>query len=265
MSVTHLNNFLDTKKGGPYYFFEQNFLRFPQAKSAHTSYGTAMHETMQGIYAYLKNTGKKPSLIGAQEIFKEKLEQQAMGEQDFINYLEQGNTAWKFYIEKAGDRFDSSHWIETDFRTQNVMIEKAQITGKIDKIIPSEDKKILEVYDFKTGKPQKDWEVKEETKKIQFHNYKRQLIFYKLLIENSRDFHTYKVHNGYLEFLSPSHNENLIVLPYAITPEDVARLKRLIVKVYNKIQALDFVDINTYEPTLEGMIQFEDDLLNDLV
>lgn len=265
MSVTHLNNFLDIKKGGPYYFFEQNFLRFPQAKSAHTSYGTAMHETMQGIYAYLKNTGKKPSLKGAQEIFKEKLEQQAMGEQDFINYLEQGNAAWKFYIEKAGDRFDSSHWIETDFRTQNVMIEKAQITGKIDKIIPSEDKKILEVYDFKTGKPQKDWEVKEETKKIQFHNYKRQLIFYKLLIENSRDFHTYKVHNGYLEFLSPSHNENLIVLPYTITPEDVARLKKLIVKVYNKIQALDFVDINTYEPTLEGMIQFEDDLLNDLV
>lgn len=263
MSVTHLNNFLDIKKGGPYHFFEQNFLRFPQAKSAHTSYGTAMHETMQGIYNYLKSTGKKPSLSKAEEIFKDKLEQQAMSTQDFKNYLEQGNGAWKIYIEKESNRFDPSHWIETDFKTQSVMVEKVQITGKIDKIIPNEPDKILEVYDFKTGKPQKDWEVKDETKKIQFHNYKRQLIFYKLLVEGSRDFHKYKVNNGYLEFLNPTNNEEMVVLPYTITTEDTERLKKLILAVYNKIQALDFLDVNKYEPTLEGMLQFEEDLISN--
>ncbi|OGH93296.1 MAG: hypothetical protein A2563_01675 [Candidatus Magasanikbacteria bacterium RIFOXYD1_FULL_40_23] len=265
MSVTHLNNFLDVEKGGPHHFFEQNFLRFPQAKSAHTSYGTAMHETMQGIYNYIKSTGKKPSLSKAQEIFKEKLVQQAMSEQDFKNYLEEGNSAWKVYIEKVSDRFDPSHWIETDFRTQSVMIENVQITGKIDKIVPNEQDKVLEVYDFKTGKPQKDWNGKNEIKKIQLHNYKRQLVFYKLLVEGSRDFHKYRVNNGYLEFLNPASDEEMVVLPYVITSEDVERLKKLIQAVYNKIQALDFLDVNKYEPTLEGMLQFEDDLINGVV
>jgi hypothetical protein len=54
----------------------------------------------------------------------------------------------------------------------------------------------------------------------------------------------------------------MIILPYAITGEDVERLKKLIQVVYNKIQNLDFVDINGYEQTFEGMIQFEDDLIN---
>ena len=261
MSVTHLNNFLDIKKGGPYYFFEQNFLRFPQAKFAHTSYGTAMHETMHGIYTSLKNTGKKPSVAQAQEIFKEKLEQQAMGEQDFKNYLEQGNSIWQIYIEKENSRIDSSHWIETDFRTQNVMIEQVQITGKIDKIIPDKQSKTLQVYDFKTGKAQKEWDVSDADKKIQLHNYKRQLIFYKLLVEGSQDFHTYKVHNGYLEFLTPTSKDEIVTLPYTITEEDVDRLKKLIIAVYNKIQKLDFVEINKYEPTIEGVLQFEDDLI----
>ena len=263
MSVTHLNNFLDIKKGGPYHFFEQNLLRFPQAKLAHTSYGTAMHETMQGIYNYLKNTGKKPLLSKVEEIFKDKLEQQAMGEQDYKKYLEEGSRAWKVYIEKASHRFDPSHWIETDFKTQNVVIEGVQITGKIDKILPNEEDRLLEVYDFKTGKPQRNWEVKDETKKIQFHNYKRQLIFYKLLVEGSRDFHKYRVNNGYLEFLNPTSNEEMVVLPYTITAEDTERLKKLILAVYNKIQALDFLDVNKYEPTLEGMLQFEDDLISN--
>lgn len=265
MSVTHLNNFLDIKKGGPYHFFEQNFLRFPQAKSAHTSYGTAMHETMQTVYSYLKSIGTKPTLTKIHEIFREKLEQQAMSEQDFKNYLEQGNIAWKIYTEKASNRLDPSHWIETDFRTQSVMIENVHITGKIDKIVPNEQDKVLAVYDFKTGKAQKDWEVKDEAKKIQLHNYKRQLIFYKLLIEGSRDFHKYSVNNGYLEFLNPTSDEEMAILPYIITAEDVERLKKIVIAVHNKIQKLDFLDVNKYEQTLEGMIQFEDDLINGVV
>jgi hypothetical protein len=115
---------------------------------------------------------------------------------------------------------------------------------------------------FKTGKYQRDWDEKDQNKKIQLHNYKRQLIFYKLLVENSRDFHAYKVNNGYLEFLSPTSDEEMIILPYAITDEDVERLKKLIVAVYGKIQNLDFLDVNGYEPTLDGIIQFEDDLIN---
>lgn len=265
MSVTHLNNFLNVESGGPYHFFEQNFLMFPQAKSTSMSYGTAMHETMQEIYDELKISGLIPALTKIQEIFKEKLLKQRLTEQDFKNYLEQGNDVWEIYIKKEGYRFDKKHWIETDFKTQNVLIENVKITGKIDKVVPNEPKKILEVYDFKTGKPYKDWNGKDQNKKINLHNYKRQLIFYKLLIEGSRDFNNYKVNNGYLEFLSPTDNKEMIILPYEITEEDVERLKKLIVAVYNKIQNLDFVDVNKYEQSIDGILQFEDDLINGAI
>jgi DNA helicase-2/ATP-dependent DNA helicase PcrA len=265
MSVTHLNNFLDIKRGGPHHFFEQNFLRFPQAKLAHTSYGTAMHETIRDIYIHQKNTGKKISVAEAQEIFKERLAQQTMSDQDFKNYLEQGNAIWKIYIEKEGERISSSHWIETDFKTQNVMIDSVPITGKVDKIIPNEQNKTLQVCDFKTGKPQKDWDAQDPDKKMQLHNYKRQLIFYKLLVEGSRDFSMYTVHDGYLEFLNPTHNKEIITLSYTITENDVDRLKKLIIAVYNKIQQLDFVEIDAYQKNIQGVIQFENDLIHGVI
>lgn len=265
MSVTHLNNFVDISKGGPYHFFEQNFLRFPQAKSTSMSYGTAMHETMQAIYNELKKSGSTPNLSRVKEIFKEKLEKEWMNELDFKRQLEQGYDALEVYMTKAKDRLDKNHEIETDFKTQNVMVGDVRITGKIDKIIPNEDDRLFEVYDFKTGNAQISWNGKDQHKKIQLYNYKRQLIFYKLLVEGSRDYSKYKVNNGYLEFLNPTSNNELAILGYTITDENVERLKKLIIAVYKKIQNLDFPDVNKYEPTIDGVIQFEDDLINGVV
>jgi len=261
MSVTHLNNFLDVTKGGPYYFFEQNFLHFPQAKSASMAYGTAMHKTTESIYAYLKEKNFLPTLQEVDLMLSEKMEKEAMSELDLTKYLEKGKDAWKVYFDVAIKHFDVSHWIETDFKLQHVMIDKAQITGKIDKIIPNEEEKLLEVYDFKTGKYHRDWDGKDIYKKIQLYSYKRQLMFYKLLIEGSRDYSKYTVHRGCLEFLTPTMDNEIVVLPYDITDEDVERLKKIIIAVYKKIQRLDFPDVSKYEQSLEGIVMFENDLI----
>ena len=226
------------------------------------SYGTAVHKTAEAIYAYLKTNGTAPTLQNVQIMFGEKLEKEKMDKQDFINYLEKGNNVWKVYFETAKNRLDPSHWIETDFKLQQVMVDKVQITGKIDKIIPNEQEKFLEVYDFKTGKYQRDWNGKDVYKKIQLHNYKRQLVFYKLLIEGSRDYSKYRVNKGYLEFLSPTTENEILLLPYEITAEDVERLKKIIIAVHSKIQNLDFPDVSKYEKSLDGLLAFENDLIN---
>jgi len=262
MSVTHLNNFLNVSRGGPYFFFEQNFLRFPQAKTASMSYGTAMHVTMEAIYAYLQINKKLPALKEVKTIFQANLEREKMGKEDFKKYFAKGNNTWKAYFETAKDRINASHWIETNFRTQQVMIENAHITGKIDKIIPDKEKKILDVYDFKTGKYHKDWKGKGQAQKIQLHGYKRQLVFYKVLVEGSRDYSSYKVNMGYLEFLSPAPENKMLLLPYKITNEDVQRLKKLIVAVNKKIKKMDFPDISKYRQSINGIIDFENDLIN---
>jgi len=58
MPVTHLINYLNISKVGPDKFIEQNLLRFPQAMSASSIYGSAMHEAMQNFYLYFKKYNK---------------------------------------------------------------------------------------------------------------------------------------------------------------------------------------------------------------
>ncbi len=262
MSVTHLNNFLNISQGGPYFFFEQNFLRFPQAKTTSMSYGTAMHATIEAIYIYLQTNKNLPALKEVKTIFQANLEKERMDKEDFKKYFAKGNNTWKAYFETAKDHINASHWIETNFRTQQVMIDSARITGKIDKIIPDKKNKTLDVYDFKTGKYHRSWKGKDQRQKIQLHGYKRQLIFYKLLIEGSRDYSSYRVNAGYLEFLSPTPENKILLLFYEITNEDVERLKKLIIAVNKKIKNLDFPDISKYRQTIDGIIHFENDLID---
>lgn len=262
MSVTHLNNFLDVTKGGPHYFFENNLLRFPQAKSESMSYGTAMHATLEGLYAVFKKTGVIPKLPKVQEIYEEALKKNRLEKQAYEKYLKKGNDVWSIYLAAAADRIDVSHWIETDFRQQQVQIGSAHITGKIDKIVPHIEERVLDVYDFKTGSHKRSWDGHDEIKKIQLHGYKRQLIFYKLLVEHSRDFSKYRVNTGYLEFLDPTNDGQIVLLSYQIQEEDVERMKQLIEAVQKKITTLDFPDISKYETSLAGIIAFENDLID---
>jgi len=51
------------------------------------------------------------------------------------------------------------------------------------------------------------------------------------------------------------------VVEYIQTGE-VERTKKLIIAVMSKIESLNFPDINKYPKTLDGIRQFEEDLLN---
>jgi len=54
----------------------------------------------------------------------------------------------------------------------------------------------------------------------------------------------------------------LIDLLFEITDDDVARTTELIKIVYKKIRDLDFPDTAKYKENVEGIIEFEDDLLD---
>ena len=121
------------------------------------------------------------------------------------------------------------------------------------------------VHDFKTGKPKPQWKGKGAHEKLTLYNYKRQLIFYKLLVENSKDFgDKYQVRRGVLEFIE-SDKGNLIDLPLEISADDVIRTTELTQLVYRKIRNLDFPDTTKYKESLDGIIEFEDDLLEGRV
>jgi len=264
MSVTHLNNYLDVIYGGPQKFLEHNLLRFPGPKLVSGAYGTAMHSTIQTIYLELKKTMVLPDIGKILSWFEAGLLKERLSKNDFENYLKRGKNALKMFYEKKKNDFDSSHEVEVDFRNKGVVVGEAHITGKIDKIIKKDNNEIV-VHDYKTGSPICSWDAGALNEKRNLYKYKRQIIFYKLLVENSRDYKSkFAVKRGVLEFLEPK-NDKIIDLVLDIENEDVVKLKRLIDIVYKKIRNLDFPDIEKYPKDMKGMQEFEEDLINEKV
>jgi len=261
LSVTHLNNFLNVERGGPQLFFEQNLLRFPQSKNLAGCFGSAIHQTLELIYKHVKKTESLPTLEDVLEWFHKELEYERLSKKEYDFYSKKGTDALSIFYDKKINTFHKSHLSEFNFRNQGVIIGNAHLTGKIDKMVPIGDSEIS-VHDYKTGKAKTDWKGSSPYEKTLLHNYQRQLIFYKILVENSKDFSDkYQVNRGILEFVEPKNGE-LIELPLNITGEDAIRISEIVKIVYKKIRELDFPDTSEYSKNLKGIIAFEDDMLD---
>lgn len=260
LSVTHLNNFLDITKGGPQTFLEQNLLRFPQRQTPQSAYGSAIHNALNVFSNEHKKTRILPSLDFLLTQFGYALEQQRLNKKDLADSLEKGRDHLTVYYNERKAYFNPDDQFERNFHGEGVVIENAELTGKIDKMSHDKENKEIIVYDYKTGKPLKDLEHGTDYEKVKAWSYRNQLVFYKILVENSRELKGNKVHHGFLEFLTPTDGK-ITILPVDITEEETERMKRLIVAVYNRIIGLDFPDVGGYEKNLDGINSFIEELL----
>ena len=116
------------------------------------------------------------------------------------------------------------------------MIGNVPITGKLDKIeIIDEDKKLVNVVDYKTGNSDQWY-----TKLKKDGNYVRQMIFYKLLCDNAKQF-GYTMQSGEIDFVEES-KKGFIKKKVEITEADTKNLSEKIQIVWKEIQELKFMD-----------------------
>lgn len=261
LNITHLNNFLDIEKKGPEYFFQVNFLRFPQAKTPDMAYGSAVHKAVQKLYIHLKQEGKIPSQKQFIKFFENDLFKQRLNNIEFQSYLTKGKETLKEYYEFNKKLFNKDDLVEFDFLHEHVHIGDALISGKIDRIERRDT--YVDVVDLKTGKTLKSFE-KYGSDFNKVLKYKRQLLFYKLLIEGSSTFKDLKVREGKLEFIEEKKSENRI-LAMNFNSEESERLKLLISVVYSKIKNLDFPNVSEYGTSEKEHVRFEDDLINGTI
>jgi DNA helicase-2/ATP-dependent DNA helicase PcrA len=262
LSVTHLNNFIDVREKGPQYFLNHNLLRFPQAASPAASYGDAIHKTLQWTYSSLRKDDKLPSQKLINEYFSDVLNKKHLRPSDQAVQNDRGIAALTNYITKRGGSLSKNDIIERGFHNDGVVIGEAKLSGKIDKIQVKDS--IAHVIDFKTGKPVTSWEPRDAYDKVKLHNYANQLIFYKLLIENSASYSKKLVVNsGALEFIEPGENGQLVDdLKLVMRPEDIAHFSSLIRAVWQHIINLDFPDVTGYKKDLSGVVAFEQYLID---
>lgn len=266
LSPTHLNNFLDITQGGPIKFLEQNILRFPQAKTVSSVYGTAIHKALEEAQVEARVSHKIPSLESLIATFRRELSYGRLLSFETEKYGERGEKVLHVYYDLKKESFKELAIVECNFAHQGVVIDGAHVTGKIDKMVSVGEKK-LRVIDLKTGKGFSSFDEPKQSvyDEIKLHHYKSQLVMYKILVEHSRDYENYEVEEGVLEFVEEVDGGAIQQITMRFdTPEAkslLMRTKKLIAIVYKKIMDLDFPDTSSYSHDSDGIREFEEDLI----
>lgn len=261
LSVTHLNNFLDVTQGGPQGFLIGNLLRFPQAMSPNAAYGSAIHSTLQRAHAHLVATKEQRPIEDILRDFETSLRAQHLTPEDFEHFHQRGSDVLSAFLAHAYDSFTTNQKVELSFAGQQARIGEARLTGALDLVDIDTETRHMIVTDYKTGKPSTSWQGKTDYEKIKLHKYKQQLMFYKLLVESSRDYNSYTVEKGVLQFVEPTPSGDIAALDLSFTADELQEFSRLIEVVWRRIMTLDLPDTDSYDQSYKGMLDFEQSLL----
>lgn len=262
LSATHLNNFIDVTSGGPQSFLLGNLLHFPQAISASAAMGSSVHKALQKAHQHLRVTNEKRPIEDVVGDFEYYLALCRLSQDDFNHQLQKGSDALRNYLENTYDQFTPEQEVEFDFSRQGSAVNDVRLTGIIDVMDIDHKLKKISVIDYKTGKPALSWQGKTDFEKIKLHKYKQQLMFYKLLIEQSRDFQDYSVDDLQLAFIEPSQTGALSNLNAEFNKDELGEFKKLLTAVWNSINNGEFIDTTQYDQNYKGILQFEKDLIS---
>lgn len=240
LSATALNNYLTC----PWRYYFQNIMRLPQEKSLSLIMGNVIHQT---IHRYLihPHTFENSDQIIEEAISQ--LEKQPLTEVErkdlthkikeiLPHYYQEKMVAWN--KDNQSELWISGVGIGTDIK----------LRGKIDMLEPLGNSE-YRVYDFKTGKP-KSRNVIEGNTKNSDGNYKRQLVFYQLLMNRYLGGRM-KMVEGVIEFVEPTPAGKLKSESFTISQDEQQQLEETIIRVAKEIRTLDFWDKKCDDPNCE--------------
>lgn len=236
LSASSLEAYLRCQLG----FFYQHLLKIPAGDSMAASFGSAMHAAMEKYFLEMQKHADRE--FGSQdrllELFKEEMLRRKpfFDPAHFDRYLNDG----LFHLEAYYQTFRPT-WI-TNVRIERgawkVPVDGVPLNGRLDRIDILEGNQVR-VVDYKTGK------VKEEFIKPTYTydesgkgKYWRQLLFYKLLLENNKP--ALVVKEAVISGLQKDVDGSIPWLVPNITDQDMEDMKILIKDTWNKIQAHEF-------------------------
>ena len=189
------------------------------------------------------NDGKDVKKEYLVERFEETLLHEPIEENDFEEALEKGKTALANYYDAYCDSWTRK--TVNEMKVDDVMLsQNVKILGKIDKLEIIDGKNVA-VTDYKTGKPKSRNFIEGKTKERGSGNYKRQLVFYRLLLDNGSD---YKMSSGEIDFIEPDEKGRQHKESFIITPEEITELTRTVFTATQEIKDLSFWDRTCDDP-----------------
>jgi len=239
LSVTALNNYLNC----PWSYFYSNLLRVPKVPTKHLMFGTAVHSVLNDYFERLK-AGESVNDKTLLKLFSEYVNQHPFTESELKEAKGKGEKAFLGYYKKYKSSWNP-HTLN-EFRMSVLLpIElegntHLKLRGDLDKMEIEESEKEVNVVDYKTGKPKSRNHIEGKTKTSN-GDYKRQLVFYKLLLElydNGR----YEMISGDIDFIEPDEKGRYHKEHFEIEDEEVIELKETIHETAKEILNLSFWD-----------------------
>ncbi|MDP3963745.1 MAG: ATP-dependent DNA helicase [bacterium] len=235
LSATALNNYLSC----PWKYFYQNLLRLPQVPTALQTYGTATHKALQ-IFFDAKAKGAidagKELLL---ESFRKELALHPLTSHDADALRIKGEKALGGYVD-----FWQAEWhtdTVNEFTVSGALLGDIKLTGKLDKLELNADGKSAVVVDYKTKQPQsRNW-IEGKTKDKQSGDYKRQLVFYRLLLDLKPD-KTYRMTAGVIDFVEPDDRGKYRKETFEIADAEKEELIDAIKRMAGEVVRLAFWD-----------------------
>ncbi len=237
MSVTGLYNFLDC----PVNYYYNNLLRVPSGRSVSLDFGNMMHHTLENYY---KEAKAKQEHLGADRLIQIYDKEVAKNAEQFVDEaaqeeIEIGRSDLKQLYEQkiVGTNLE----IQLELKLKHTFDQGLQITGVIDKV--EDQNGILDIIDYKTGKPDaakvKAPNLSGRGKGV-INNYWLQGFFYKLLIENSKEYQGKQIRDVKFLFLTPQEDKSFLEAPISVDKEQYDYTMAKVYEAWEKIKNLEF-------------------------
>jgi len=228
LSPSALQDFLTD----PHVFLERQLLMVPQVKEVHFAYGNAIHHVL-ALWAQSVKQGNPVTKEEMLQAFSKHITERELltsfecARMESLGY----ETISRYYDQELQKPQVHIHTVEHNLSAH---LGDIPLKGKIDRIdLVDLHTSSAIVYDYKTGKP-------KSPKEIEDYGYRRQLVFYALLMDLSMPLLHAK--EFVLEFIGEGSEESHRRV-YTVSEPEKEELKKLIKNVWEKITALDFTPL----------------------
>jgi len=232
LAVTGLNNYLSC----PWKYFYRTLLRVPEPQTVPLMFGNAVHRTLRAYFdGYaLKEEMSRDDL--ATRLARE-LEREALTDKELARAREEGAAALLGYYDTYVHTWPRE--IKNEFPVDATMLVgdfSLRLTGKLDKVEFLSESRVR-VVDYKTGQPKSRNDIEGKTKNSD-GDYKRQLVFYQLLLDTREQ--PLQMQSGVIDFVMPSKSGKYVREEFVITDVEVAEVRAQILAMAEDLFTLAF-------------------------
>jgi len=230
LNATAVNKYLKC----PWEYFFLSLLRLPKTPPPSAAYGTAVHNVLKHFFDE-RSRGTHLSQKDIRALLKKELDKTLLSETEKERYYKKGSEDLLGFIKHHEKHWQSDSETERLIRGVHINVGEHDLllSGKLDRIERTGSGLI--VTDFKTGKPKSRSDMEGKTKSGT-GDYKRQLVFYSLLLEQTGE----KMAEGVIDFVEPTQSGVYKQERFVITKEDQDALAGAIETMAEEILTLTF-------------------------